>query len=175
MFSHLTQAKLAHALHQCLQRRIASRRPPDFIVGGKADPYLLRWYIIPRNPLCNIYLHKFLRSDDDRALHDHPWASVSVMLHGEYWEHTEKTDFNEHYRLDQTIRSATAYGVGDVVVRFSGKYAHRIEVNKPCWTLFITGPRYRNWGFHCPQGWVSWEKFTDPADKGGIGKGCDPQ
>ena len=57
---------------------IATKRHPDFIVGGKDNPYLLRWFVIPRNPVFNIYLHRFLRSDDDRALHDHPWGYSKV-------------------------------------------------------------------------------------------------
>lgn len=64
---------------------------------------------------------------------------------------------------------------GDWCVRFSGRTAHRIElVDGPCWTLFITGPRYREWGFHCPEkGWVHWRDFTAPNDYGEIGRGCD--
>lgn len=43
-----------------------------------------------------------------------------------------------------------------------------------CWTLFITGPRCRHWGFHCPErGWVHWKLFTAADDPGDIGKGCD--
>ena len=49
------------------------RRAPDFVIGGSDNPYLLRWFLIPRNPVFNVYLHKFMRSDDDRALHTHPW------------------------------------------------------------------------------------------------------
>jgi hypothetical protein len=49
------------------------KRRPDFIIGGADNPYLLRWWIIPRNRWCNVYLHKILRDDDPRALHDHPW------------------------------------------------------------------------------------------------------
>lgn len=55
-----------------------SNRPPDVVIGGFQNPYLLRWYVIPRNPVFNVYVHLFLRSDDDRALHDHPWANLSV-------------------------------------------------------------------------------------------------
>lgn len=70
--------------------RIA-RRPPDFVIGGHERPYLLRWWVIPRNPVFNIYLHQFRRSDDDRALHDHPWLfNASWLLSGEYVEHTIK-------------------------------------------------------------------------------------
>ena len=37
----------------------------------------------------NLYLHEFSRSDDDRALHDHPWLfNLSVLLSGTYVEHT---------------------------------------------------------------------------------------
>src|SRR5580692_360411 len=62
-------------------------REPDFYIGGKDNPYLLRWHVIPRNRFFNIYLHKFLRDDDDRALHDHPLGSCSIILKGGYWEH----------------------------------------------------------------------------------------
>lgn len=34
----------------------AMMRAPDFIIGGRENPYLLRWFVIPRNPLCNIYV-----------------------------------------------------------------------------------------------------------------------
>ena len=54
--------------------RWARNREPDFIIGGHEAPYLRRHWLIPRNRFFNIYVHEFLRSDDDRALHDHPWA-----------------------------------------------------------------------------------------------------
>ena len=63
-------------------------RKPDFIIGPKDAPYLRRWWIIPRNRLFNIYLHQILRSDDDRALHDHPWINCSIILKGRYMEVT---------------------------------------------------------------------------------------
>jgi hypothetical protein len=138
---------------------------PDVIIGGHDDPYMLRWHLIPRNPLFNIYLHQFLRSDDDRALHDHPWSNVSILLEGTYTEH----------RIEQGgIHTRTIREAGDVVVRLSGRVAHRIELHAGrCVTLFITGPRYRSWGFHCPTaGWVHWRDFTAAHDPGAIGPGC---
>lgn len=146
--------------------KIARARSPDFIIGGRDNPYLLRWFVIPRNPVFNIYLHHFLRSDDDRALHDHPWANLSVLLDGSYTEHTIAAGGVNH---KQVLDS------GDWRFRHTGKLAHRIELTDgPCWTLFITGPRYRNWGFHCPQaGWIQWDRFTAKDDKGAVGKGCD--
>ena len=62
---------------------------------------------------------------------------------------------------------------GDWQLR-NAKSAHRIVLNAcPCMTLFLTGPKIREWGFHCPEkGWVHWRDFCDPADHGKVGKGC---
>lgn len=131
------------------------KRPPNIVIG---ENYLSRWYILPRNRFFNIYLHKFTGSDDDRALHCHPWFSVSVLLKGEFLEHNFKGIRHIPW-LFPVFRTA--------------KFAHRLEVVKgPVWTLFITGPKVREWGFHCEKGWVHWSKFTS-ADGKNIGKGCE--
>lgn len=139
-------------------------RPPDFIIGKPGDDYLRRWFVIPRNRIFNIYLHEFIRSDDDRALHDHPWWNASIILDGEYVEHTIPQGGVQRRKL---------YRVGDVKLR-GAKYAHRVELtNGPCISLFITGPRLREWGFHCPAGWRHWKEFTAAHNSGEIGPGCD--
>lgn len=130
-------------------------REPDVIINGK---YLKRWYLIKRNRFFNIYLHRFGESDDDRALHDHPWWSLSFLLKGELVEHRLKPA--RHIpRFLPVIRSA--------------KFAHRLELIKgPAWTIFITGPVIRSWGFLCPGGWKAWRDFT--TEEGNeVGKGCD--
>jgi hypothetical protein len=63
---------------------IMASRPPDFSIGPKGDRYMLRWWVIPRNRWFNIYLHRFLHDDEDRALHDHPWVSCSYILWGSW-------------------------------------------------------------------------------------------
>lgn len=189
----------------------ASRRPPDFIVGGRDNPYLLRWYLTPwrrwhaqaRNAvrptlllrargwlgfvLPSVYLHKFLRDDDDRALHDHPWFWCSILLRGEYVEHTIRAGgiVRRSRRAAGSVRIASPWrahrielfpwwlGPDDIEMP---PVSERIDQNlrAPCWTLFIIGPRLRNWGFHCPErGWVPWQRFTAADDPGAIGKGCD--
>lgn len=65
-------------------------RPADFIIGGAENPYIYRWWVIPRNTIFNIYLHKIVRDDDDRALHDHPWVNCSIILKGRYVEVTPR-------------------------------------------------------------------------------------
>lgn len=136
-------------------------RAPDFIIGPADQPYLRRWWIVPRNELCNVYLHEILRSDDDRALHDHPWANTSMLLWGGYTEHTP----------DGTFERRT----GDVVTR-EATALHRLELAagmRAAVSLFMTGPKVREWGFACPQGWRHWKDFTSPLDKGLIGRGCE--
>lgn len=146
----------------------AMERGPDFVIGGQDKPYLFRWFLIPRNRFFNIYLHKFLRSDDDRALHDHPWPWCSILLRGSYVEWSKPAPGSPLGFTVQRFEEGS--------VRFHGpRFAHRlvIDTGTVCWTLFITGPRVREWGFHCPKGWVSWKKFTDPEDSGAVGPGCD--
>lgn len=139
-------------------------RQPDFIIGDPANPYMLRWYLIPRNRWCNVYLHKFCRDDDDRALHNHPWAFVSLMLFGGYVE---------YHRSGFTLRTALS-----IAFRWPN-HAHRVALLRddlgailPCWTLVIAGPRVQEWGFFCPQGFVPWQEFTKSNAPGEIGRGC---
>lgn len=143
-------------------KRLLSGKP-HFRIGGE-DAYMLRWYLIPRNPWFNLYLHKFLRDDDDRALHDHPFNFISIMLKGSYIETTQ----------GKTIqRSAPS------IAYRPATHIHRVALLKrsdgtsiPCWTLVFTGKRVRLWGFHCPKGFVPWYTFVDSRDKGSIGRGC---
>lgn len=157
--------KVFSLIRQWLMHRCRHRKP-DQVIGGSDRPYMLRWYVIPRNRLLNIYVHHFLRSDDDRALHDHPWANCSVLLAGTYTEHTISAG---------GINKRQVLAAPCARIRWSGKFAHRIELHKgSCWTLFITGPRYRTWGFHCPsEGWIPWKRFVDSTDTGAIGPGCE--
>jgi hypothetical protein len=140
-------------------------RAPDFVIGDEENPYLRRWWIIPRNRWFNIYLHEIRRSDDDRALHDHPWLNCTILLMGCYVEHRI---------LAGGIRPQRLVRAGDIIFR-RAKAAHRLETlpGKHAVSLFITGPVIRHWGFHCPDaGWRHWEDFTAPEAKGRIGRGC---
>lgn len=134
-------------------------RAPDFVIGERSAPYLRRWWVIPRNEACNVYLHEILRSDDDRALHDHPWANTSMLLDGRYVEHTPDGSF---------MREA-----GWVGAREAGAL-HRLEIlpGERAVSLFLTGPKVREWGFQCAKGWVHWRDFTGGANGELVGRGC---
>ncbi|MET4341987.1 hypothetical protein [Bradyrhizobium sp. RT9a] len=145
-------------------RAVAALREPDVLIGKPGDTYMRRWWVIPRNRFFNIYLHHFLRSDDDRALHDHPWWNASILMEGRYTEHTIAAG---------GVNQRKEYVAGDVKLR-GAKYAHRVELTSgPCWSLFITGPNLRAWGFHCPNGWRPWQEFVDTKNSGQVGRGCD--
>lgn len=134
-------------------------RDPDFVIGNHDSPYMLRWFVLPRNETFNIYYHRVLRDDDDRALHDHPWPSFSILMVGQMREVTP-----DGVRIIRT---------GDCVYR-GPEFSHRLELidGQPAETLFVTGPKVRDWGFHCPKGFVHWRDFVNPDDVGKAGRGC---
>jgi hypothetical protein len=142
---------------------IATRRA-DVVIGENDNPYLLRWYLIPRNRWLNVYLHSICRSDDDRAAHSHPWLSVSVLLDGHLaeWYRTPRGDAFRSFRP------------GQIVFR-SAKFSHRLVVPDcaDALTLFITGPKIREWGFWCGSRFVHWRDFTAADDSSKVGRGCD--
>jgi hypothetical protein len=125
------------------------RGHPHQIIGPTDEPYMWRWFLLPHNRFANFYLHAFAASDDPDALHNHPWAFVSLMLRGSYIEHTE--------------HGARTRRAGSLVVR-PARFYHRIEIPEApsvrCWTLVITGPKVQHWGFRCRSGrLVPWTQF----------------
>ena len=115
-------------------------------VGQK--PYLIRYYLFLKErkwfPF-NIFLHKFLQGDPDE-LHDHPWPYLTIILKGGYWEVTPKGRF---WRGPGSFRFATP------------KSLNRVELEKGihAWTLFIPGPKIRDWGFIVNGKWMQNEKY----------------
>lgn len=157
---------------------IAHKRHPDFVIGDPNEPYLRRWYVIPRNPLFNIYLHQILRSDDDRALHCHPWLNISYLLFGSYIERLPARQRQQpamDYRPGCTRNVQRTAGTRSGITCRTGRMRHRLIIPDgatPCWTLFITGPAYRRWGFWCAHGWRYWKDYVNPDNRGTTGRGC---
>lgn len=130
-----------------------TNRPADFVVDVD---YMDRWYIIPRNRFFNIYFHHFTGSDAP-TMHDHPWISLGWILKGTYTEHTPKGSFKRK--------------AGDVRLRMP-RSLHWIEIDKPVYTLFITGPRMRIWGFECENGWVEHTEYIKLRGEDRLASGC---
>lgn len=165
----LTRKLLLWHIHTTTMRVQDVRIPSNPAIGA----YMLRWWKIKRNAYFNVYFHRVFRSDDDTALHDHPWWSFSIVLEGGYYEHRI---------LDGGIHTKVWYGPGSILFRRSGSQAHRLQLDGqlssnpldtnfygelPARTIFITGPVLRRWGFHHPEQWVDaydWDDFQ--ASKG---------
>lgn len=136
------------------------RRGRKRIVYDRIDdqPYLERYYLFLKdrdNFPFNIFLHKFLKSDID-DLHDHPWPYFTLILRGGYWEWVPQ--FNSEGKKVGEIAKWRAPGH----FRFcSAETYHRIELDPgiTAWTLFIPGPKKRDWGFLVKNRWVQWEQY----------------
>lgn len=122
---------------------------PHQVIGPRTDPYLMRWFLVPRNPFINVYLHRFCSSDPS-APHDHPWHFLSIVLKGRYRETGER----------RTLMRRP----GSVAIRRASS-RHRVELlGHPVTTVIVTGPRHRAWGFWCPRPrqparFVPWQEF----------------
>lgn len=132
--------------------RLMLTRNPDFVVSSSAGPQLLRWFVVPRNPVRNVYLHRFLRDDPD--LHDHPWDNESLILDGRY---------------EEVFQDGTAVirSPGNLVRR-SAIEAHRVRLlhGQPVTSLFFTGPIVRRWGFYPNPAWRFWKDHVIPTPTG---------
>ena len=122
------------------------------------EPYLERYYLFLRErerfPF-NVFLHKFLKSDPD-DVHDHPWPYATLILKGGYWE------WIPHF--DTVGRKTGEYqvwrGPGHFRISKANSF-HRIELDPDitAWTLFMPGPKQRDWGFLVRNKWVQWEQY----------------
>jgi hypothetical protein len=138
-------------------KRLLSGQPHVRIHPGE---YLDRWHLLPRNRFCNVYLHKFYGGDPGRNFHDHPWWNVSLILKGEIWEKHPIGGYGPE--SPYCLHGHDLRRRGDIVVR-KATDCHTLEWvgdrTEPVWTLFITGPRVREWGFWEDGKWVPWEEY----------------
>lgn len=114
---------------------------------GFETVYLNRWWLVKDDDGGNVYLHQMMRSDQDPEYHDHEFeGSMSILLDGKMREY-----------MPDGMRVLVP---GDVVVR-GALDRHRIEIDAPTTSLFITGPRdaTRKWGF-----WNETGMFTPSAE-----------
>jgi hypothetical protein len=135
------------------------------IVNCEREPYLLRWYIF-KTRWVSLFLHKFVRSDEDRALHDHPWAFLVIPIWRGYMEHNEIVADapvpGGVHRWDNKTRVLPFIGT-----RYRNElYRHRVELLTdaagkplPAWSLFFHFEKRREWGFWPKEGFIQWNKW----------------
>jgi hypothetical protein len=122
------------------------------------EPYLERYYLFlkdrDRFPF-NVFLHKFLKGDPD-DVHDHPWPYATLILKGGYWEWIPQ--FDAEGKMSCEIQKWR--GPGSFRICSANSY-HRIELDPSvtAWTLFMPGPKKRDWGFLVKNKWVQHEQY----------------
>jgi len=123
---------------QIKQRSVPRKHHPGRVrvawaerLGLPSCPYVIRWRI--ETPLGSLRVHHWLASDDDRAFHDHPWWFLTVVLKGGY---TDYSPDGADYLRAGSVRFRRALHQ-HTVRPFSGG----------AWTLLVTGPQVRAWGF----------------------------
>lgn len=134
-------------------------REPDFVIRREGWNLIRRWYLKRRKEKgLNVYLHHMLQGDPDRDLHDHHSWNISIVLSGMYYEHLEKGVIK--------VRRA-----GSIIFR-RADLLHRITLPVdntgfpiPCWTIFVLGPWFRNWGFKTEHGWIEHEKYLPVEER----------
>ncbi len=103
------------------------------LIATDGDPYLERWILWFGGSL---RLHRFFASDEDRAAHDHPWWFVTIPFSA-YAEFVQ-AGIGERKRLVRPFRPHFR----------SARFRHRVDLlSYPTWTLVLTGPKSREWGF----------------------------
>jgi hypothetical protein len=92
---------------------------------------VIRWRL--ETPIGSVRVHHWLKPDDDRAFHDHPWWFATIVLHGGYTDRSPAGD--------DVLRPGSA--------RFRrARHQHTVIPGEHgAWTLMVTGPVTRSWGF----------------------------
>jgi hypothetical protein len=101
-------------------------------LGRDECPYLIRWVVNLK--LFSIRVHYWISSDDDRALHDHPWWFITLLLRGSYIDIGEKS---------QDVLKRGSMRFRRALHRHTVKVLERGTV-----TVMLTGPYCRSWGFY---------------------------
>lgn len=122
---------------------------------------MIEWRGEKKYPPCNLFLHIFKQSDDERCLHDHPWPSWSVLIWGDLQEF--------YYYVSEHFRMSIAYRVGHHrhrdIPRFKpiyrpAEWRHRLILRSDyAVTLFAVGFKQREWGFWPAGKFVPWRKY----------------
>lgn len=145
--------------------RLSGRLRCRIINGNDGEPYLERYYLFGLPGGRHVYLHRFVDSDPDRGLHDHPWRrSIGWVLSGGYRELRLVRDDHGGERIaERHMRPGRINLIRDTDF-------HRIVLppGHSCWTLFAHGRKRKDWGFLSldPRGrrhYVQHEQATNEA------------
>lgn len=108
------------------------------------NKYYIERYHVCRIGKLTVMIHRYLGSDGDRHVHDHPWKlSVGIPLIGGYEEERVMGFCPENGWISKLVKIRPWRWNFISAMRF-----HRIAHVAPgTWTLFITYNRFKSWSF----------------------------
>lgn len=111
---------------------------PCRLIELDSGPYLERYYLGQMFGV-TFYLHRFVSSDSEEHLHNHPWRyGAALILSGGYTEE-RAFDICPHVAGSGCLTQKVRRGWYN---RVDGNTIHRIMDALPgTWTLFVHGPR----------------------------------
>lgn len=116
---------------------------PCRLIQSNDNRYLERYYVGCLLGM-TFYIHRFVASDGDRALHDHPWKFCAALcLAGGYREKRLRW-FNPETGYDCIERQIRPGKLN--VIRISN-FHQILETTPDTWTLFMHTQKVKAWGF----------------------------
>jgi len=154
-----------------------AQRTPYFHIAseGGDEVYMYRWWLFNAYPhgndgagrrygdwLPSFRIHRIMREDRDRHMHDHPWNARTFILRGWY---NEERQFDPPWMFHDDARNTIHRKAGDTAQLHFGEF-HRIkEVSEGgAWTLFITWKKRGTWGFRVNGRKVPWRDYLGIND-----------
>lgn len=130
---------------------------------GDGSLYMGRWALFESRWL-SARVHHIASEDYDRAMHDHPWAFVSLVLSGGYVELRPMCpDDPSWVRMGDLWRERWVgrwRGPGTLAFRRPTDRHVVKDVQPGTYTLFIYGPARHWWGFYTRTGKIHWQDFN---------------
>jgi len=147
-----------------------AKKTPYSHIYKDGDVYMERYWLFNPYPVNevererwrskwpSVRLHKIMRPDRDRHMHDHPWDARTIILQG--WYREERLERRYHFLGYQSkIVRAYRYAGETATLKF-GEYHKITDVpDEGVWTMFITWKYMGTWGFMVDGQKVQWRKY----------------
>lgn len=159
-------------------------------VDGQDVIYLRRFFLW-RGKNRRVFLHAFLRSDDDPEPHDHPFDFTSIILSGGYidenWGFVVDGEgykqLAKGYRLEANGKHFAPADKHEItghrlfrrnervlpwsIVKRRAEHIHRVILDRgTAWTIVIAGPDRRPWYFIKEDRKVWWREYLGVWETG---------
>lgn len=121
-------------------------------LGNKDCPYAFRWTINLK--WFAIRVHQWIKTEDSRNMHDHPWDFYTLVVKGGYTDISEWPTVAAQQAAGYPIKIVDVTEIRRDKLSFGSIrwrpaiHKHYVEVNPGgCWTVLLTGPVVRKWGY----------------------------